>query len=136
MTIAAAAVTGMALLFIAVGFVVVGRALLDDFDEADSVVPWFFSIVGTLLALCTIAVVASLGLLRRRRWAWWTLLALCPITAGLGVVSGYYLLPLGVAAAASTVFVLLLLPATRAWTSDSGPFVDGHPVRDRPSELC
>ena len=106
---------------LSVGYVLVGRAILDDFEDTGSIVAWFLGIVGTLLALCTAAAVASLSLLRRRRWAWWALLVLCPVTAVLGVVAGYYLLPLGVAAAASAVFVLLLLPSTRVWLASATP---------------
>jgi hypothetical protein len=117
-TIAASGVTGAVVLLGAVGYPFVGRLLLEDFGDTDSIVARFFVIAGAMLALCACAVVASVSLLRRRRWAWWVLLVLSPVTAVLGLVSGYYLLPLGVAAAASAVFVLLLLPSTRAWMAE------------------
>lgn len=80
---------------------------------------WFFGVAAARLALCAVAVVSSLGLLMRRRWAWWVLLALSPVTVVLGVMVGGFVLPLGVAAAASAVFVLLLVPSTRAWMASS-----------------
>lgn len=115
LTIAAASISGMFVLITAAAYALVGSAILDDFDDTGSLVAWFFAVTGGLLGLCTAAVVASVGLLRRRGWAWWTLLALTPVTAVLGVLGGYYLLPLGAAATAVTIFVLLLLRPTRAW---------------------
>ncbi len=114
-TIATAGITGAAVLFAAIGYAVVGRTVLENFDGTGSIVAWFFAIVGTVLGLCAAALVAGVGLILQRRWAWWALLVLAPVTAVLGVLASYHVLPLLVTAAASVVFVLLLLPSTRAW---------------------
>src|SRR5690242_35520 len=118
-TITAATISAGLTVLTASLYAVVGHAILGTFGTTGTVVAWFFGVVITLLVLCCVAVVASVGLLRRRRWAWWTLAALAPVTAALGVMTAFYLLPLGVAAAAVAVFVLLVLPSTRAWMAAS-----------------
>ncbi|GAA1974262.1 hypothetical protein GCM10009798_39380 [Nocardioides panacihumi] len=118
-TIVAATISGGLTLVTAVFAAVIGRAVLQFFDDTGSLVAWFLGVAVTVLALSSVAVVASVGLLRRRRWAWWALLALTPVTVVAGAVAGRFLLPLGVAAAATAVFVLLLLPSTRGWLAAS-----------------
>ena len=118
-TITAASITAAVTLLTAVGYALIGHAILEELDDTGSLIAWFFGIVTALLALCAVAVLASVGLLRRRRWAWWTLLALAPVTAVLGLLTAFYLLPLGIAAAAVAVFVLLVLPSTRTWLAAS-----------------
>ena len=67
------------------------------------------------MALAAVADVAALFVLRGRRWARWSLLALSVVAAYGGAVTGYYVAPLVVTAAALAVVVLLLLPSASAW---------------------
>lgn len=113
--ITAAALSGMLVLFAAVAYGLIGRTILPYFADTDSIVAWFIAVISALLITCLMAIAASVSLLRRRRWGWWTLLVLSPVTAIAGVMAGYYVLPLIVAGAAVAVFVLLLLRSTRAW---------------------
>lgn len=108
-TIAAAGITGMLVILNAF----VGATVLSYFD--DTGVMMAFLAVVVVVAMCSLAVVASVGLLRRRRWSWWALLVLSPITFVLGFMASYYVLPLAGSTAALAVFVLLLLRPTRGW---------------------
>lgn len=65
-TIVASSLTALLVLFLGVGYAFVGQTFIDYFNEAGSIIVWFFGIVLTSLALCAIAVWASVSLLRRR----------------------------------------------------------------------
>jgi hypothetical protein len=103
----------------AVFLALLSSALLPSFSPEDArfLVLWGVGVVGVAVALAGVTIVAAVQLLQRRRWAWWTLVVLCPVAALLSVQGASLLLPLGVTAGAVAAFVLLLLPATRAWST-------------------
>ena len=117
-TIVGVALTGLALACLAVLYAFVGRAFISSFEDTQRFMASLFAGFVTAVILCALALAASLSLLRRRRWAWWTLLGLSAVTVPLGLMGTYQVVPLLVAAAAAVVVVLLLLPSTRGWLAE------------------
>jgi hypothetical protein len=116
-TIVLAAITGLMALAVTVVTVIVGPTLMSDFDEPTWLVALVLGLIVVGLAWAVVSTVAAVKLLRRRRWAWWTLLVLSGLRAVLGLGSGLGgaltgLLSVGAGVA---VVVLLLLPSTREW---------------------
>jgi hypothetical protein len=68
-----------------------------------------------VVALSGTADLLAVFVLRRRRWARWTLLLLSVATGIASVAWAYYVVPLVVTGAAVAVVVLLLLPSTGRW---------------------
>lgn len=123
-TITAAGIIAAFVIVLAAGFAYLGSIIVPYSEHGTGpLIAGFVGVVLTLLALCGLAVGASVALLRRRRWGWRTLSVLAPLTAALGVAMIYYGVTLLAVAAAVAVMVLLWRPSTRAWfaSADQAP---------------
>lgn len=107
--------------FVVIGLWVAGP-IVDSFDPGSGDnARWFVAGAGIgIVALSVTAGTLAIYVLRRRIWASWLLIALSSVSAILGGILGYYILPLAVTAVAVTVTVLLLMPSARAWFRAAG----------------
>jgi hypothetical protein len=108
--------TAAVTLILTVGVLVIAGPIFDTFGSGSDNPRWWLIVGATVvLVLSTAADVVAVFVLRGRGWARWALIGLSVVTVLGGVMSAYYLAPLGVAAAAVTVIVLLLMPSAKVW---------------------
>jgi dipeptide/tripeptide permease len=112
------AATGTALLTLLVTATVLWLAapIFENFESGPHNPRWdMLAMAAVVVAVCVLADVVAIFVLRGRRWAQWLLIALCVLAALGGIITSYYVAPLLVTATAGAVAVLLLLPDARFW---------------------
>jgi len=116
------AATGTALFTLLVTAILfwIAAPIFENFQSGSDNPRWImleFAVV--IVAVSALADVVAIFVLRGRRWAQWSLIALCVVAALSGIITAYYLVPLLVTVAAVAVVVLLLLPDAHSWFSST-----------------
>lgn len=97
------------------GFGLVLNIISDAFDDLDPVWAVLWGSIAAIIVGSAGAAAAALGLMRRRRWAWWALLGLAPVSAVAGLVLWSLVFPLAWTVSGIAVLVLLLQPSAKSW---------------------